>query len=89
MLAVNFLIAFCLFCFILDSPRVINLFLFLMFCSAENMSSIADRLLKIASQEQGKKKKKTSKSRVGVMLAHSGSGPVDSSSPGGASSSVI
>ncbi|KAK2441118.1 hypothetical protein QL285_012450 [Trifolium repens] len=74
---------------ILDSPRVSNLFLSLMFCFAENMSSIADRLLKIASQEQGKKKKKTSKGRMGAVLAHSGSGPVDSSSPGGASSSAI
>jgi hypothetical protein len=53
------------------------------------MSNIADRLLKIASQDQGKKKKKSSKSRVGTVLAHSGSGPIGSSSPGGASSSVV
>jgi hypothetical protein len=53
------------------------------------MSNIADRLLKIASQDQGKKKKKSSKSRVGTVLADSGSGPIGSSSPGGASSSVV
>jgi hypothetical protein len=34
-------------------------------------------------------KKKTSMSQVGAMLAHSGSGPIGSSSPVGASSSVV
>jgi hypothetical protein len=56
---------------------------------AQNMSSIANRLLKIASQDQGKKKKKSTKSRVGAMLAHYGSGQGGSSSPIGPSSSVI